>query len=73
MARSTKSKIGLKSDSRFCTDMERLLRWLDDIDDLLVVFRVHAAAAIAALLLLTGGAVMLGTLLLGQPPLLAAP
>jgi hypothetical protein len=54
--------------------MERLPKWLDDIDDLLVVFHVHASAAVTTLLLLVGFAATIGTmLLLGQPHLLAAP
>ena len=53
--------------------MERLPKWLDDIDDLLVVFHVHAPAAVATMLLV-GFAATIGTmLLLGQPHLLAAP
>ena len=54
--------------------MERLLKWLDDIDDLLVVFRVHGPAAVVTLLLLAGFAATAGgMMLLGQTPLLAAP
>jgi hypothetical protein len=54
--------------------MERLLKWLDDLDDLLVVFRVQAPAAIATVLLLAGFAVTVGAVLvLGPPDLLAAP
>jgi hypothetical protein len=54
--------------------MEWLLKWLDDIDDLLVVFRVQGPAAVATLLLVAGFAASVGAiLLLGQPPLLAAP
>ena len=54
--------------------MERLLKWLDDLDDLLVVFRVQGPAVVASLLLLAGFAAGVGAvLLLGQPPLLAAP
>ncbi len=54
--------------------MEILLKWLDDCDDLLVVFRVQApavavTAALAAVFLAGLGAL----LLLGPPDLLAAP
>ena len=47
--------------------MERLLKWLDDLDDLLVVFRVQAPAAIATLLLLAGFAAAVGTVLVARP------
>jgi len=54
--------------------MERLLKLLDDCDDLLVVFRVQAPAiAVTAAL---GAAFLAGLgafLLLGAPDLLAAP
>jgi hypothetical protein len=54
--------------------MERFLKWLDDCDDLLVVFRVQApaimvTAALAAAFLVGVGAF----LLLGAPDLHAAP
>ena len=56
------------------SDMERLLKWLDDLDDLMVVFRVQAPAAIATVLLLAGFAATVGAVLvLGPPDLLAAP
>lgn len=54
--------------------MEILLRWLDDCDDLLDVFRVQARAAAVTALLLAAFLVGLGAmLLLGPPDLLAAP
>jgi hypothetical protein len=54
--------------------MERLLKWLDDLDDLLVVFRVQAPAAITTLVLLAGFAVTVGAVfVVGPPDLLAAP
>ena len=54
--------------------MERLIKWLDDLDDLLVVFRVQGPAAVVTLLLLAGFATgVSAALLLGQQPLLAAP
>ena len=54
--------------------MERLLRWLDDFDDLLVVFRVQARAVLVTALLVTAFLAGLGAfLLLGAPDLLAAP
>jgi hypothetical protein len=54
--------------------MERLPKWLDEIDDLLVVFHVHGPAAVVTLLLLAVFAATVGgVLLLGQAPLLAAP
>jgi hypothetical protein len=54
--------------------MERLLKWLDDLDDLRVVFRVQApavivTAALLAIFLAVVGAVMV----FGPPDLLAAP
>ena len=54
--------------------MERLLKWLDDCDDLLVVFRVQAptllvTAALAVAFLAGVGAF----LMLGAPDLHAAP
>jgi hypothetical protein len=54
--------------------MERLLKWLDDLDDLLVVFRVQAPAAIATVALLAVFLSVVGAVLVfGPPDLLAAP
>lgn len=54
--------------------MERLLKWLDDCDDLLVVFRVQARALVVTAALGAAFLVGLGAfLLLGAPDLLAAP
>jgi hypothetical protein len=54
--------------------MERLLKWLDDCDDLLVVFRTQAPAVLVTALLATAFVIGLGALLLlGPPDLLAAP
>lgn len=54
--------------------MHRLLMWLDDCDDLLVVFRVQAPAVIATALLATAFLAGLGALMLfGVPELHAAP
>ncbi len=54
--------------------MERLLKWLDDLDDLTVVFRVQAPAVIITAVLVVAFVAGLGALLLlGPPDLLAAP
>ena len=54
--------------------MERLLKWLDELDDLTDVFRVQAQSAIITTLLVVAFVVGLGALLLlGPPELLAAP
>jgi hypothetical protein len=54
--------------------MERLLKWLDDCDDLLVVFRAQAPAVLVTASLVVAFVVALATLfLLGPPDLLAAP
>jgi hypothetical protein len=54
--------------------MERLLKWLDDLDDLKVVFRVTAPGMIVTLLLVATFVVALGALfLLGPPDLQASP
>ena len=54
--------------------MERLLKWLDDFDDLLDVFRLHAPAVVVTLLLATAFLTGVGLFLLaGAPDLLAAP
>jgi hypothetical protein len=53
--------------------MERLLKWLDDCDDLLVVFRVQAPAVAVTVVLAAVFLAGLGALLLlGPPDLLAA-
>jgi hypothetical protein len=58
---------------RYRDTMHRLLMWLDDCDDLLVVFRVQAPAVIATALLATASLVVLGALVLfGAPELHAA-
>jgi len=54
--------------------MERLLKWLDDLDDLAVVFRAQAPSVIITALLAVAFVAGLGALLLlGPPDLLAAP
>jgi hypothetical protein len=54
--------------------VERLLRWLDDFDDLLDVFRLHARSVAVTLLLATAFLTGMGLFLLaGAPDLLAAP
>jgi len=54
--------------------MERLLKWLDDLDDLTVVFRVQAPAVIVTgLLVVAFVAGLAALLLLGPPDLHAAP
>jgi hypothetical protein len=54
--------------------MERLIKWLDDVDDLRVVFRVTAPSMLLTLALVATFAIALGVLfLLGPPDLLASP
>lgn len=54
--------------------MELVLKWLDDLDDLMVVFRVNAPAAITTCLLLVVFLTSVGAILaLGPPELHAAP
>jgi uncharacterized membrane protein YdjX (TVP38/TMEM64 family) len=54
--------------------MERLLKWLDDFEDLLAVVRLQAGPAIVTLLLLAAFVVTVGAVFLfGPPELLAAP
>ena len=54
--------------------MERFLKWLDDCDDLMVVFRVQAPTIIVTATLAAAFLVGLGVfLLLGAPDLQAAP
>jgi hypothetical protein len=54
--------------------MERLLKWLDDLDDLTDVFRAQAPSVIITALLVMAFVAGLGALLLlGPLDLLAAP
>jgi uncharacterized membrane-anchored protein len=54
--------------------MERLLKWLDDLDDLTAVFRAQAPSVIITALLVVAFVAGLGALLLlGPPDLLASP
>jgi len=54
--------------------MERFLKWLDDLDDLLAMTRVQAVPLIVTLLLLVAFLAVAGTVLvLGPTELLAAP
>jgi hypothetical protein len=54
--------------------MERLLKWLDDLDYLTDVFRLQAPSVIITVLLVVVFAAGVGArLLLGPPDLLAAP
>jgi predicted RND superfamily exporter protein len=54
--------------------MERLLKWLDDWDDLLVLFRNAAPGMVLTVALVVVFVAALGAmLLLGPPDLLAAP
>jgi hypothetical protein len=54
--------------------MERLLKCLDDLDDLRVVFRVQAPAVIVTVALLVVFVVVIGAVMVfGPPDLLAAP
>jgi hypothetical protein len=54
--------------------MERLLKWLDDLDDLRVVFRAQMPAVLATLALLAIFLAVLGAVMVfGPPDLLAAP
>jgi hypothetical protein len=54
--------------------MERLLKWIDDLDDLFAVARVQAGPVLVTLLLLVAFAVTVGAVFLfGPPDLLAAP
>jgi hypothetical protein len=56
------------------TTMERFLKWLDDCDDLMVVFRVQAPALLVTATLALAFLAGLGVfLLLGAPDLHAAP
>lgn len=54
--------------------MERLLKWLDDLEDLLAMLRVQAGPPLVTLLLLAAFLVAVGAVFLfGPPDLLAAP
>lgn len=54
--------------------MERLLKVLDDLDDLRVVFRVHLRSVVVTIALLTVFLAALGAVMVfGPPDLLAAP
>ena len=54
--------------------MERLLKWLDDLDDLGVVFRVQMPAVLATIALLAIFLAVVGAVMVfGPPELLAAP
>lgn len=54
--------------------MERLLKWLDDLDDFLAVARLQAAPVlVTVVLLLLFVAVVGAVFVLGPPDLLAAP
>jgi hypothetical protein len=54
--------------------MERLLKWMDDWDDLLAMARLQAGPLVVTLLLLAAFLVAVGAVLvLGPPDLLAAP
>jgi hypothetical protein len=54
--------------------MERLLKWIDDFDDLFAVARVQAGPVLVTLLLLVAFVVTVGAVFLfGPPDLLAAP
>jgi hypothetical protein len=54
--------------------MERLLKWLDDFDDLAAMFRVSAPAVVVTTLLVVAFVVAVGAMfVLGPPDLHAAP
>jgi hypothetical protein len=54
--------------------MERLLKWIDDLDDLVALTRLQAAPFFVTLLLLAAFlAVVAAVMVLGPPDLLAAP
>jgi uncharacterized membrane protein YdjX (TVP38/TMEM64 family) len=54
--------------------MEWLLKWMDDLDDLLAVVHVHTRSVVVTLLLLAAFLTVLGgVLVFGPPDLLAAP
>jgi hypothetical protein len=54
--------------------MERLLKWIDDCDDLFAMARLQAGPLVVTLLLLAAFLVAVGAaFVLGPPDLLAAP
>lgn len=54
--------------------MERLLKWMDDLEDLLALVRLQAGPVLVTLLLLAAFVVTVGAVFLfGPPQLLAAP
>jgi uncharacterized membrane protein YdjX (TVP38/TMEM64 family) len=54
--------------------MERLLKWLDDLEDLFAMARLQAGPVVVTLLLLAAFLVTVGAVFLfGPPDLLAAP
>jgi len=54
--------------------MERLLKWIDDLDDLIVAARLQAGPILVTLLLLAAFLVAVGAVFVfGPPDLLAAP
>jgi hypothetical protein len=54
--------------------MERFVKWLDDLDDLLAMWRAHAPSVMVTLALLAAFLAVLGVaLVLGPPDLHAAP
>jgi hypothetical protein len=54
--------------------MERLLKWLDELDDLGVVFRVQMPAVLLTVALLAVFLAVVGAVMVfGPPDLLAAP
>ena len=54
--------------------MERLLKWIDDFDDLVAVTRLRAGPFVVTLLLLAAFLVAIAVIkVLGLPDLLAAP
>jgi len=54
--------------------MERVLKWLDELDDLRAVLRVQAGPVVVTILLLVAFlAALAGAFVLGPPDLLASP
>ncbi len=54
--------------------MERLLKWIDDCDDLLAIARLQAGPVVVTLVLLVAFLVAVGAVFVfGPPELLAAP
>jgi hypothetical protein len=54
--------------------MERLLKWIDDFDDLLAPLRLHGGPLLVTLLLFVAFLALVGAIFLfGPPDLLAAP